>query len=105
MPLPTNFSTPIRLSAKDQAFNQIQQWIIDGTFHPGEKLNDGKLAKVLGISRTPVREALQTLQAQGFVEMHPGKETRVTMIEKEDISKILPPFMVDPIVKTQILIN
>lgn len=91
MPIPTNFSTHTRISARDHAFKQILQWIIDGTFHPGEKLNDGKLAEALGISRTPVREALQTLQAQGFVEMRPGKETRVTMIEKDDISKILPP--------------
>jgi DNA-binding GntR family transcriptional regulator len=94
MPLPKNYSTPIRLSAKDQAFNQIQQWIIDGTLNPGEKMNDGKLAEALGISRTPVREALQTLQAQGFVEMRPGKETRVTLVKTEDISKILPPLAV-----------
>ncbi|WP_139491532.1 GntR family transcriptional regulator [Brevibacillus dissolubilis] len=91
MPIPTNYSAHVRVSARDHAFKQIQEWIIDGTFQPGEKLNDGKLAEALGISRTPVREALQTLQAQGFIEMRPGKETRVTMIRSEDISKIFAP--------------
>lgn len=91
MPVPENFTTPTRISAKDRAFSQIQEWIIDGTLIAGEKLNDTELSKALGISRTPVREALQLLATQGFVEMYPGKETKVTSIEPKDISKVLPP--------------
>lgn len=91
MPIPTSFSAPNRLSAKDRAFNQIQEWIIDGTLQAEEKLNDAELAQALGVSRTPVREALQLLGVQGFVEMRPGVATQVTAVNKEDISKILPP--------------
>lgn len=91
MPIPKDFSTPVRLTAKERVFSQLQQWIIDGTIHPGEKLTDSELANALGVSRTPVREALQLLAVQGFVEMHPGKETRVTMVDKEDVSKVIPP--------------
>lgn len=91
MPIPENFLTPVRVSAKDRAFSQIQAWIIDGTLQGGEKLNDTELSKALGISRTPVREALQLLATQGFVEMFPGKETKVTIVEPKDISKVLPP--------------
>lgn len=91
MPVPENFATPARLSAKDRVFSKLQAWIIDGTLHAGEKLNDTELSRALGISRTPVREALQLLATQGFVEMYPGKETRVTVIEPKDISKVLPP--------------
>ncbi len=91
MPVPKDFLIPARISAKDQAFSQIQAWIIDGTLQGGEKLNDTELSKALGISRTPVREALQLLANHGFVEMFPGKETRVMMIEPSDISKVLPP--------------
>lgn len=94
MPVPENFATPARLSAKDRAFSQIQAWIIDGTLVAGEKLNDTELSKALGISRTPVREALQLLATQGFVEMYPGKETKVTYVEPQDISKVLPPLAV-----------
>ena len=94
MPIPKNFSTPNRLSAKERAFKQIQEWIIDGTLQPEEKLNDAELAQALGVSRTPIREALQLLNVQGFVEMHPGVSTQVTAVNKEDISKILPPLAV-----------
>lgn len=91
MPIPTNFSSPTRVSAKNRAFAQIQEWIIDGTLQPKEKLNDADLAQALGVSRTPIREALQLLNVQGFVEMFPGVGTQVTSVNKEDINKILPP--------------
>ncbi|UAL54448.1 MULTISPECIES: GntR family transcriptional regulator [Metabacillus] len=91
MPIPTNFSSPTRVTAKNRAFAQIQEWIIDGTLQPKEKLNDADLAQALGVSRTPIREALQLLNVQGFVEMFPGVGTQVTSVNKEDINKILPP--------------
>jgi len=91
MPIPIDHARPERQTAKKSAFNQIQQWIIDGTLLPGEKLNDMELAKALGISRTPVRESLQLLEAQGFVKMFPGKATQVTEVEKESIKDLLPP--------------
>lgn len=91
MPIPQGYSRPERVSAKDRAFLQIQRWIVDGTLQPGEKLNDGELAEALGVSRTPIREALQTLELQGFVEMHRGRDTRVTQISMDDIHKIYPP--------------
>jgi len=90
MPVPKNFSSPIRMSAKERALSQIQRWIIDGTLQPGEKLMDAELAEALGVSRTPIREAFQLLEVQGFVSMHPGKETKVTSIEKDDILKMYP---------------
>lgn len=91
MPIPVNFSTPVRVSAKNRAYTQILEWIIDGTLQPQEKLNDADLAHALGVSRTPIREALQLLNVQGFVEMFPGVGTQVTPVNKEDILKILPP--------------
>lgn len=86
-----NYAKPKRKSAKENAFNQIQRWIIDGTLQPGEKLNDTELAKALGVSRTPVRESLQLLEAQGFVRMYPGKATQVTEVKRETITDLLPP--------------
>lgn len=88
MPVPTNFVSPARMSAKERAFSQIQRWIIDGTLQPGEKLIDAELAESLGVSRTPIREAFQLLEVQGLVTTHPGKETKVTEIEKDDIFKM-----------------
>src|SRR5699024_6590060 len=91
MPIPTNHEKPARQSAKESAFSQIQQWIIDGTLLPGEKLNDAELAKALGVSRTPIRESLQLLEVQDFVKMYPGKATEVTEVDKESINDLLPP--------------
>ncbi|WP_065409871.1 GntR family transcriptional regulator [Pseudobacillus wudalianchiensis] len=91
MPIPTDHSKPVRKTAKESAFNQLQQWIIDGTLRPGEKLNDKELAEALGVSRTPIRESLQLLEAQGFVKMYPGKSTQVTEVEEESMADLLPP--------------
>ncbi|WP_106495316.1 GntR family transcriptional regulator [Lentibacillus sp. Marseille-P4043] len=91
MPIPTDHSKPIRKSAKENAFSQLQKWIIDGTLQPGEKLNDSELAEALGVSRTPIRESLQLLEVDGFVKMYPGKATQVTDVERESINDLLPP--------------
>ncbi len=81
----------MRLTAKETAYNQILQWIIDGTLLPGEKINDTELAEALGVSRTPVRESLQLLESQGFVKMYPGKATQVTEVDRNSINELLPP--------------
>lgn len=94
MPVPTNHSKPVRRSAKENAYFQLEQWIIDGTLQPGEKLTDIELAQALNLSRTPIREALQLLEMVGFVKMYPGKATTVTEVLKEDIKDLLPPLAV-----------
>ncbi|MDY7046863.1 GntR family transcriptional regulator, partial [Virgibacillus sp. M23] len=65
MPVPKNFSSPVRMTAKERALSQIQRWIIDGTLQPGEKLIDAELAESLAVSRTPISEAFQLLEVQG----------------------------------------
>lgn len=94
MPIPVNHAKPVRVSAKESAYLQLQQWIIDGTLQPEEKLIDTELAQALSLSRTPIREALPLLEVQGFVEMFPGKATRVTTIKKGDLKDLLPPLAV-----------
>lgn len=77
MPVPKNFVSPVRMTAKERAFSQIQRWIIDGTLQPGEKLLDAELAESLGVSRTPIREAFQLLEVQGLVSTHPEKKQKL----------------------------
>lgn len=90
MPIPSNYEKPVRMSAKERALTQLQRWIIDGTLQPGEKLADAELAEALGVSRTPIREAMQLLEVQGLVEMNPGVDTRVKSIRKDDILNLYP---------------
>lgn len=94
MPIPANYKAKKQLSAKERAFQQIQEWIIDGTLKPGEKINDVELASAINISRTPVREALQMLNQQGFISMKPGVATYVNESNPDELSKLLPPLAV-----------
>jgi DNA-binding GntR family transcriptional regulator len=62
----------------DEVYNAIGEAILDGRLAPGEHLRDQELARWLGVSRTPVREALQRLERTGLVEVSPNRFTRVT---------------------------
>src|SRR4029079_3160574 len=60
---------------------RLRDAIIDGTFAPGEQLRDGELATWLGVSRTPVREALLRLAEGGLVVARPGRSTVVSSLD------------------------
>lgn len=87
MPLPNQEIPFERTSAKQKVYETVKDWIIEGQFKPGEKVSDVEIAEYFNISRTPVREALQLLEAQKLVKSYPGKATLVTEIETEDIEK------------------
>ena len=54
-----------------QIFNRIRDDILSGNYTPGEELKEATLGKQLGVSRTPVREALRQLDLEGLVEIAP----------------------------------
>lgn len=66
----------------------LRQAIISGKFKPGDRLNESKLAREYGVSRIPVREALQQLQEQGLVMNHPRRGMFVNTLSDEDCQKI-----------------
>ena len=61
MPLPTTTAPLPRVWLNDAAYGRIRDWILDGTLAPGEALRDEALAEALGMSRTPIRDALHRL--------------------------------------------
>ena len=67
---------------------QLMDWIIDGKLHMGEKLNPDELAAELGVSKMPIREALNTLERMGLAESIPYVGTRLVQLTREDISEI-----------------
>lgn len=89
MPVPTQLPEVQRKSLRDGAVEQIRAAIFDGTLEPGERLNDQELQAWLGISRTPIREALNDLARIGLVEMAAQKYTRVALPTPEDRTQIL----------------
>jgi DNA-binding GntR family transcriptional regulator len=56
---------------------RLRDAILDGTLEPGEQLKDAELAEWLGLSRTPIREAVARLEQHGLVETEPNRYTRV----------------------------
>ncbi len=64
-------------SLTDKAYSRIKAWIIDFQLKPGSHLSVQDLAEALGISRTPVREALQQLAQEGLIQVIPGRAVTV----------------------------
>ena len=78
MPVPTASKPELkRRLLKDEAYDTIRDAIMDGSFQPGEHLDDVALQEWLGISRTPIRDALMNLQRDGLVEIVPQAHTKV----------------------------
>lgn len=83
MPIPKASTATSRTLARDQAYVAIRDAIFDGTLLPGERLDDGELQHWLGVSRTPVRQALYALTLEGLVETAPQAYTRVVAPQPE----------------------
>lgn len=81
MPVPQNSSAVDRSLLRDDVYRRLRDAIVDGTFLPGEQLKDAELAAWLGVSRTPIREALLRLGASGLVVAVPGRSTTVSEID------------------------
>jgi DNA-binding GntR family transcriptional regulator len=69
-------------SVGDAVYDQILEALQQGRLQPGERLHDGEFAAQLGVSRTPVREALLRLREIGVVEFAPARYTRVAVINQ-----------------------
>ena len=85
MPL-ARASTVDRPKMSDAAYERLRDAIVRGELAPGEKIRDGDLAEMLGLSRTPVREALTRLADSGLVESKPGVYTRVATLNHDDVA-------------------
>ena len=79
--------TPTTLNAA--ASDQLREAIVTGQLAPGALLKDGEVAAWLGLSATPVREALVRLAAEGLVEIEPNRLKRVTPIDHQAMLELL----------------
>jgi DNA-binding GntR family transcriptional regulator len=84
MPVPKLQAQPARTLLRDEAYARIRDAILDGTLEPGEQLRDAELSVWLGLSRTPIREALARLEDYGLVESEPNRYTRVAPLDRRD---------------------
>lgn len=73
-----------KISLREQILNAIRNAIIVGKFRAGEKIPEQDLADQLGVSRTPIREAIRVLEQQGLLEIRPQNGTYVARLNKQD---------------------
>jgi DNA-binding GntR family transcriptional regulator len=84
MPVPSAHAATARTLLRDQAYTRLRDAILDGTLEPGEQLKDAELAEWLGLSRTPIREAVARLEEYGLVDTKPQSFTRVAPLSARD---------------------
>jgi len=72
-----------------KVYRVLKESIIKGFLEPGTKLLENKIAEEMHVSRTPVREAMQKLVAEGFVKTTPNQTMVVTEVSSEDVKEVL----------------
>jgi DNA-binding GntR family transcriptional regulator len=81
--MPDDSSLPVTLPAK--AVDALRQMILDGELAPGARLSERALGERLGVSRTPLREALRMLASEGLVRHEPNRGAVVAPLDRADI--------------------
>ena len=77
------------LPLRDVVFNTLRQAILTGEMKPGERLMEIHLANKLGVSRTPIREAIRKLELEGLVIMIPRRGAEVAQITWKNLKDVL----------------
>ena len=77
------------LPLRDVVFNTLRQAILKGELAPGERLMEIQLVEKLGVSRTPIREAIRKLELEGLVLMIPRKGAEVAKISEKSLKDVL----------------
>jgi DNA-binding GntR family transcriptional regulator len=81
-------ATELHRTLPSQVADWIATGIVEERFAPGERLNEKVLAEMLGISRSPLREALRILATRGMVTITPQRGARVTLLSGEEVVQL-----------------
>ncbi|MEV6811841.1 GntR family transcriptional regulator [Micromonospora sp. NPDC051296] len=82
-------STELFPRKSDFAYTRLREAILSGEYEPGAVLNQAMLARTIGISTTPLREALRRLKSEGLVELDAHRDARVTPLSAEEARDLL----------------
>ena len=74
-----------RAALHEQAAQRLRQMLVEGRIGPGSKLNERELSELLNVSRTPLREAIKMLAAEGLVELLPNRGAVAVQLTEQDI--------------------
>lgn len=90
MPIPLHVPRIERQLMRERVYATLREWILEGTLRPNETLRDTELASRLGVSRTPLREALRRLEDEGLVQTAAHRWTRVAPLDVAEAERIYP---------------
>jgi DNA-binding GntR family transcriptional regulator len=79
----------VRRTLHSEVLNKLRDMIIEGRLAPGARINEGQIGAILGVSRTPLREAIKSLTSEGLVEIVPAKGAVVRRFTEHDLVQIL----------------
>lgn len=85
---PAKLSKVTRLRLHDTVVEYLRNFIVEGVLSPGTKLNERELCETLGISRTPLREAIKVLAAEGLVDIVPNRGATVTRLSEVEVREM-----------------
>ena len=78
-----------RQTLHEQVAGRIRDMIIEGHLPPDSRINEAALVQSLGVSRTPLREALRTLAGEGLIDIRPSRGSVVRRLSPEDVASML----------------
>ncbi|WP_169515646.1 GntR family transcriptional regulator [Glaciibacter superstes] len=93
------------VSLTDEAQRQIREQILSGTFQPGDSLPDSVMAEQMGVSRSPVREALRLLEQGGLVEKATHRSYRVLSIDHSDLPELAALRIADEVLAVRMIVQ
>src|SRR5579859_6019449 len=76
------------LSLHDEILSRLRDHIVEGNIPDGGRVPERQLCEMLGISRTPLREALKVLAAEGLIELLPNRGARVRQLSERDLAEL-----------------
>ncbi|MDT8345515.1 MAG: GntR family transcriptional regulator [Thermohalobaculum sp.] len=81
---------PIQRLLPDALSDRLREMIIEGDLSPGAKINERELCEAFGVSRTPLREAVQALAKEGLIQITPRRGARVAPMTVADLDEVFP---------------
>ena len=78
-----------RRTLHDEVVDRVRTLIVEGQLEPGSRIHESDLGRALGVSRTPLREALKVLASEGLIELVPGRGAIVKRLTRRDVREML----------------
>ncbi|MBT2404039.1 MULTISPECIES: GntR family transcriptional regulator [unclassified Streptomyces] len=82
-------ATPSAVTAADRVYRHVKQGVLDRRYEGGVLLTEGEVAEAVGVSRTPVREALLRLETEGLLKLYPKKGALVLPVSAQEIADVI----------------